>query len=279
MVCDSPGGCFRRLRTSASRQLVKVYSECVEAGQIVDREKVVNPWQCGLHATCQGLVARGPEEWIEPDEAIAASVETCHFRPEAFRISSIPSIGDQQHDRSPFQDSTGPRDVEVAQGVADTSTARPIRDMSRKRGDHVVGAALLQLSGHSGKSRGEKKRFDPAEPDGQRVHEVQQHTGVALHRSADVTEKNEWARMEPSPSTGQADDFTVSQTLTNGTSHVDDWTVARLPPSRPPLTRRPGESGEHGARLGDFFVGEGGEVLCARRVTCAVAEGRHLLET
>src|SRR5205809_7776521 len=89
-----------------------------------------------------------------------------------------------------------PSDIERAQRFSDPSSARPVRNSARAFQDRLVCAPMRKLARDAGQARGKEKGFDAIHstvgppgvgpPGGERVNEMKQHSGITLHRSADV---------------------------------------------------------------------------------------------
>ena len=79
----------------------------------------------------------GPSSGIN----VAAVMKVAEKHPELHRIATIPSIRDEQHDRSAMQHAATPMLVEFADGVTDSGTSGPLGHRARHRRERFVGSA------------------------------------------------------------------------------------------------------------------------------------------
>src|SRR5256885_16009310 len=85
-----------------------------------------------------------------------------------------------------------PGDVECAQRFSDTSSTRPVRNISRDLRYGFVCAPVRKFASDASQARRKEKSLDAIHSTGERVHEMKQHSGIALHRSADVAQQDQW---------------------------------------------------------------------------------------
>src|SRR5262245_63091356 len=101
-------------------------AKLLEAGQVVNRQEVVDIRQRCLHALRQRLVVAATEQWVEPDQAMARSLEPRHLVAQQRRVAAIPAVADQQHHRAAPEHSPAPEEVELLERCADARAAGPI---------------------------------------------------------------------------------------------------------------------------------------------------------
>ena len=108
----------------------------------------------------------------------------------------------------------------------------------------------------------EKKHLQPPPPLRQSMREVQEHAGVALHRSADVAEQHERARFRAAPAGGQGDDLAGrSQAAYEGTADIHTRPASPDPAASAALTGNPCQLFERQPRTRDLFWREIGKIL------------------
>src|SRR3989442_1168383 len=110
------------------------------------------------------------------------------------RIPAIPTIGYEQDHRTAIQGSAAPPLMELFHGSANSRPSRPVRHRPRHRCQGVAGSRRAELSRDSRELGGEEERLDTVVAPRDRVSEVQEHAGVALHGSADVAQQHESTR-------------------------------------------------------------------------------------
>ena len=54
---------------------LQVKGEIFQAGQVVHRQEIVDVRQRGLHAARQRLIGLRAQQWIQPDQPVAAALE------------------------------------------------------------------------------------------------------------------------------------------------------------------------------------------------------------
>src|SRR5262245_17410450 len=108
------------------RKRIEMPRQRYETVEIVHRKKIIDKWKCSLHASCERLIARGTEQWIQPDQTMTRPLQSTHFCTKRFRIAAIPSVGNEKHDCSVIQNTPAPLHVESAQGIPDSRSAGPV---------------------------------------------------------------------------------------------------------------------------------------------------------
>jgi hypothetical protein len=96
---------------------------------------------------------------------------------------------------------------------------------------------------------------------GDGVSEVQEHAGVALHRSADVAQQHERARAHASRPSPEFHHIAArAEALGDRPSKIDSRAAPSNPPPCPAFAGIPDETRQGGARLRDFVGRECCEV-------------------
>ena len=159
-------------------------------------------------------------------------------------ISTIPSVRDQQDDRTAIQCAATPSLMELLDrssnpGPPDqsgTACATAARAASGRR----VRSCFVTLV----RPRRKQERLDPMVPQHQRMSEVQKHARVALHRAAHVAEDHKRPRTQTPSSPRELHYFAArAQTVRNRAPQIDTWPPAAHPPPRPALAGIPLEAG------------------------------------
>src|SRR5215468_8746097 len=70
------------------RQTIQVLGERFEAGEVVHGKKVVDEGQSGLHASRHRAIVRRPEQRVQPDQTVAASLQPGDLRSQPSEINS-----------------------------------------------------------------------------------------------------------------------------------------------------------------------------------------------
>jgi hypothetical protein len=99
--------------------------------------------------------------------------------------------------------------------------------------------------------------------------EVQQHAGVAFHRSADVAEDHERPTAHAPLPAWQHQQLPRREAAAEGPAQVETRPGARHPAARAPLAGMPGQRLERATRLGELRRREVGEVLLAQGLGAA----------
>lgn len=94
----------------------------------MDRPKVINMGQHGLHALGAGFKSVKPEQWIEPDEASYRHVKPFHFMAQAGSCIPVQPVGHEKANRALVQDAARPVPIELTQGLTNTCAPRPVLD-------------------------------------------------------------------------------------------------------------------------------------------------------
>ena len=85
-------------------------SKRFEAGKIVDRQEVIDKRQCRLHTSRERLVVLGSKQRVQPDQAMAASLKPAEFLAHEIGLTTVPPVGDEQHDGPVAQTPVGPNE-------------------------------------------------------------------------------------------------------------------------------------------------------------------------
>ena len=78
--------------SGANLQGVQVSRQLAEVGEGPGWQEVVHERQRGLESTREGFVALCADEWIEPDESVAASLQPRDLFAQQVRIAAVPSV-------------------------------------------------------------------------------------------------------------------------------------------------------------------------------------------
>src|SRR6185503_12821943 len=117
---------------------------------------------------------------------------------EERRISALPPVGDDQHDRPAAQHAAGPAEIEFVKTIADARAARPIRDRARDTSERRIGAPFAQLTRDAREPRAEREGLDAAPLARECVRHVKKEARVRLHRAGYIAEGHErsafWSR-------------------------------------------------------------------------------------
>ena len=146
-----------------------------------------------------------------------------------------------------------------------------------QRGERHVDVAEAQRAGDVGEAGSEEERVDAAAGAHHRVHEAQQHLGVARHRAGDVAQHHQRRRDQAARAEAQGDVVAgAAQGSAQRGAHVDRRRGTPCIGARAP--RRDGaleeaDAGDGGARAGQFIGRHLREVLVAQHV--ALREGQR----
>ena len=112
------------------------------------------------------------------------------------RVAAVPAVRHDDDDARRPQRAACPVLVERAERLADPRPAGPVVDRIGDAREGPVAVAVAQQAGHPGQARPEHERLRPDLRGGrQRLHEPEQQARVALHRSRDVAQDDERARL------------------------------------------------------------------------------------
>ena len=129
----------------------------------MDGEEVVDVGEGGLHAAREGLVLRGAQQRIEPDEAVAAPVEAFHFLAEEGDVAAVPAVADDEDGGALAEEASAPDEVELAQGLAGAGAAAPVFDAVGGGLEGAVDVAFGELVGQAGEAGAEGEGLDPGD--------------------------------------------------------------------------------------------------------------------
>ena len=163
-----------------------MYCQVREIGQRSCRQEIVHKRERRLKAARQRRVVGRADEGGEPYEPMTASLKPRDLAAQLPWVPAIPTVGYEQDHRSPIQDPAAPPLMELLHGTANSRPPGPVGHRPRYRREGLVRSRHAQLSGDSRELSGEEERFDRAVAPRHGVSEVQEHTGVTLHGSADV---------------------------------------------------------------------------------------------
>ena len=111
--------------------------------------------------------------------------------------------GDNQGHGAASQHPSGPAVVESLEGVADAGAPGPVGNGPGDLADRLVDAAVVEVAGDAGQAGGEQEGLHPVQVASDDVTEVEQQTGVAFHRAADVADEHQGAGFVPGLAVGQ----------------------------------------------------------------------------
>ena len=124
-------------------------------------------------------------------------VFTSWFNAEQLWTLALPTVGEDNHHRTPSHAPTPPAIEEDGDGLAEPRPAGPVRHGLPGRHERPVRVAFAQRAGHVGEPRAHGEHLDRAPRSG-RLHEgvgqPQQAVGVGAHRARDVDEQDDPAR-------------------------------------------------------------------------------------
>ena len=193
----------------------------------------------GLKASSQRRIVHGADERVQPDEAMTAPLQSSHLFAQHVRITTIPAIRDEEHDRRLMQHAPRPSLMELPQCRADARATGPVRHHVGYGIDRVVKPPQTHLACHTREPGGEEKHLEAPASMCETVREVQQHARVALHRA----DRHTGARVAAVWIGGAvlaSDHFAAgSQASHQGTTQIDAGTAATNPPACPPFARDP----------------------------------------
>src|SRR5262245_3517412 len=107
-------------------------------------------------------------------------------------------------------------------------------------------------------------------PSGDGVCEMEEHPGVALHRSAHVAQQHERPRSDASCAPAEFHDIpSGAEALADGSPQVNSWSASADPPARTTFARVPDETRERLPCFDDFRWRERGEVSFGEAATIA----------
>src|SRR5258708_7891974 len=178
-------------------------AEVLERLQVVGGEKVIDMRQRRRHAACQRLVSLRAQEGVEPDQSVGRTPEVDELGREPCRISSVPSIADDDHHRAVSQHAPGPMAVEIGQRLADAGASTEIVDALAHGLEAAIEVSIAKQSSDPRKSRREYEGFHIL-PARDSVREDHQQPRVALHRTAHVADQHQRPSAYPRPAVEQA---------------------------------------------------------------------------
>jgi hypothetical protein len=69
-----------------------MFGKRFQAGKIVHGQEIVDKRERRLHSTRHGLIIRGSEQRVEPDEPMTAPLQSRHFLSQQIGLAAIPAI-------------------------------------------------------------------------------------------------------------------------------------------------------------------------------------------
>src|SRR5216684_1466645 len=102
-----------------SGERVQVYRQVREIVQGSRGQEIVDERQRRLKAARERRVVGGPGERVQPQQAMAASLEPRDLIPQLPGIAAIPPVGDEQDHGPPAQNTPAPSLVEFSDGAPD----------------------------------------------------------------------------------------------------------------------------------------------------------------
>src|SRR5688572_28643484 len=105
----------------------QVYRQLCEIGEGARRQKIVHVRERGLKASSQRRIVHRADERVQPDEAMTAPLQSSHLFAQHVRITTIPAIRDEEHDRGLMQHAPRPSLMELPQCRADARATGPVR--------------------------------------------------------------------------------------------------------------------------------------------------------
>src|SRR5262245_4946057 len=152
--------------------------------------------------------------------------------------------------------------MKLPDSCADACAPRPVRHRARDRSERLIWPARTKLSCDPCQSRRKNERLDATMTVRDRMREVQEHAGIALHRSADVAQQDEGTRTHVARPAPQRDHVALrAETVRDGAAEINSPSAPGNPSSGPAFARAPGQPGQRGGAVGYFGGREGGKVF------------------
>src|SRR5262245_45166000 len=149
--------------------------------QVVDRQKIIDEGKRGDHAPRQRLIVRRAEERVQPDQSVAGASQPCDFVSQQLGISTIPSIGDYEHNGAMSERPASPQQVESSKRFSDSCSAGPVVNVSGDPGYRPIGTAAGEFSRDTRQPRRKKKGLATPHSTRKRVHEMKQDARIPFH--------------------------------------------------------------------------------------------------
>ena len=166
-------------------------------------------------------------------------------------------------------DAPGPGGIERAQSLADACASAPVSNITGQTREQLT-ATPGNLPRHARQPRREHEGIDARSALGQSIHEVQHHTAVSFHRSADVRNQHDGpGGLPPLPSRKIAKVSAPHQVPSQERPEIDRTARGALPASGPPQTQSPGQGLQQLPRPFQLRIREIREVFRARHAVAA----------
>src|SRR5262249_28248345 len=212
----------------STRDAGQMRRQILQGLQVVHRQKIVDVGECDRHAARARLVAGAPQERIQPDDAMAALPEAPHLDIEKRGIAGLPAVADQQQRRARLEQAASVQPTERLQALADARTTGEIDDLARGVGERSVDVADLELAGDAREPGSEDEGLGAPVAVRDAVEELQENTGIELHRAADVGEHDQRAALQLAAlAMKRAGDAAVARRVAEHAPHVESSAAAR----------------------------------------------------
>ena len=255
--------------------LLQMRGQVLQAGQVMDGQEIIHVREGGLDAARKGFVDRGTEERVEPDQAVAGTVQASHFFGQQFGVAAVPAVADDENDRAASQNTPAPIVVEGFEGVAGARAACPVMHDIRDFVEGLVHVFVLELAGDAGETGAEDKGFDRLVVRlGEAIDEMEEQAGVAFHRTANVGDDDQRAGLELGFAGRPDHDFAAGfVALAEGTAEVGALALPGAEAARAAFAHLQGEFAHHSLYGVEFFPGEIGKVFAAENFAVGIGAG------
>ena len=194
---------------------------------------------------------------------MTAPLQSSHLFAQHMRITTIPAIGDEEHDRRLMQHAPRPSLMELPQCRTDARATGPVGHHVGYGIDCFLKPPQPDLPCHTREPGGEEKHLEAPATMCEAMREVQQHARVALHRAADIAQEHERPRSRcgGAVSASVITSPPVRRLRIKRTTQIDAGAAATNPPASPPFARNPVQLLERDPRARHLVGRELGEVL------------------
>ena len=261
------GACRREIPASTAASVSRLRTLCPEMKRSMNGKR-------RAHASGERLVAGIALQWVDPDEGVRGSRETCHLARHELGSLALPAVRHDQHHRSARERAPSVGVVELGERGADARAAPPVVDCGAAALERGRRIATGQLGGEARQRRAEREHLDAGPGADRRVEEQQERARVRVHRPGDVAQDDQLSRDVLACAHRAHDGIAArAQRLADQPAHVEPIAAriaaaaARRPPRPRARDRRDQPAGEQ-ELVGRHLA----EVLLAQQLVAGGAE-------
>src|SRR5215510_8716151 len=190
---------------------------------VVHRYESVQIGKCCLHPLTKWFVVVTCQQWIEPDDFLASSFQVLHLPLEQTHIATVPAVADDDNHRAMGNHARSKVAVESMQRAPDVGSTRPAKNTAGNLFQGIGDVLRTDQMSDAAEGSAKDKSLHAPEFVLQPVHELNQESAVAIHRTAHIAKQHDPGLFDAPFAIDQVDNLaTVLHVLAHGPARIHD---------------------------------------------------------